>query len=269
MYFYKERYGNYWSSSRVADWIRGVPRLKRGTSAEWRAWREEVKKTPIRAWLAEELLDILQDICYFPLDVCRSFRIWFIDRFITKTYLIKTTLKKDQFNEAPSRLLYGAFQVLCDFIEIEKASMYVHTADEEERKNIPFKYRSYWFRWRPIRSEEYALKYLKWESWLDKTGGNLAYSLETSSSQAKDAQESIALYTWWKDRANRPDPHDVSGYDQLLAELSSCTDREKMIDIQKRKNEALVKVRDMQERYDKEDETMLLRLIKIRQSLWT
>jgi hypothetical protein len=30
---------NYWSCSKFADWLRGMPKLEAGTIEEWNAWK--------------------------------------------------------------------------------------------------------------------------------------------------------------------------------------------------------------------------------------
>ena len=93
--------------------------------------------------------------------------------------------------------------------------------------------------------------------------------------QAKAAREILELYTWWKEvYPNRPDVHDASGW------TAYCNlRREKgyhLLDMEDKTPEeaemcriALDKTRDLEAQYDQEDEDMMIRLIKIRQSLWT
>jgi len=96
--------------------------------------------------------------------------------------------------------------------------------------------------------------------------------------QAKAAKEIIELYTWWTvTYRNRPDPYDASGWTayceasraanggSLWGSLSS----DKTPEMKKMSTLSLNKLRKLEEAYEKEDEAMMIRLIKIRQSLWT
>jgi hypothetical protein len=59
---------NYWSCSTFADWVRGKPKLKMGTSDEWHNWEDEAKRYhPVRYWIAEEGLGHIQDFVTWPI----------------------------------------------------------------------------------------------------------------------------------------------------------------------------------------------------------
>jgi hypothetical protein len=95
--------------------------------------------------------------------------------------------------------------------------------------------------------------------------------------QAKAAKEIIELYTWWTTTyRNRPDPHDASGWTEYCEasrlanggklSWSSSKDSPEMRKMSDKAHKALRKI---EAAYEKEDETMMIRLIKIRGSLWT
>ena len=93
--------------------------------------------------------------------------------------------------------------------------------------------------------------------------------------QAKAAKEIIELYTWWTvTRPARPDAYEVSGwtdYCEKARELNggklfggkSTPELKKLSD---KSHKLLQKIEDA---YEKEDEAMMSRLIKARDSLWT
>ena len=54
-----------------------------------------------------------------------------------------------------------------------------------------------------------------------------------------------------------------SGFSALFSEKGETKEIRKMADV------ALKKLRKIEEQYEKEDEAMMIRLIKIRNSLWT
>ena len=77
---------NYWTCSKFADWLRGTPKLGAGTSDEWDEWREKAKAKTFRYWLAEEGLDILQNIVMFIPDKIHAVKYYINNRWITRTH---------------------------------------------------------------------------------------------------------------------------------------------------------------------------------------
>lgn len=232
--FYKHR-SNYWSCSKFANFIRGENKLKSGTMEEWDEWSDKCKdKHPFRYWLAESGLDYIQDFIYYPYDVYRTIRRYIRHRFITKTHQLNSKLKKGEYHELSDRFLYCCFDELVNFIKVEKAWMnYICNKGVKDKKG-----------------ELGGLDYLKWEA-------SLVYEEEYSelykkgepTHQAITAKEIIELYYWWKYiRPNRIDPYDM--YDE--DEEDWC-----------------IKVDEMENKYYMEDEEMLIRLIKVRNGLWT
>jgi hypothetical protein len=95
--------------------------------------------------------------------------------------------------------------------------------------------------------------------------------------QAKAAKEIIELYTWWTvTYRNRPDPMDASGWsahcdamrvkypDSFFSSLNSKDPADR-----KASDKAHKLLTKIEKAYEKEDEEMMIRLIKIRESLWT
>jgi hypothetical protein len=94
--------------------------------------------------------------------------------------------------------------------------------------------------------------------------------------QAKAAKEIIELYTWWTvTYRNRPDPYEASGWTAYCeaarlangGKLSFSSD--KTPELAEMSKTAMDKLHQMEADYEAEDEAMMIRLIKIRQSLWT
>ena len=94
--------------------------------------------------------------------------------------------------------------------------------------------------------------------------------------QAKAAKEIIELYTWWTTvYRNRPEPMDASGW-TAYCEASRIANGGKLSwsgdkspELKKMSDKAHKALRKIEAAYDKEDEQMMIRLIKIRGSLWT
>lgn len=232
---------NYWSCSKLADKIRGTPKP---TALEWDAWdkwhTKAEKKHPIRYWVAEELLTKLQDIICWPSDVIYTIRIYIRNRFIDQTHVLKTGLKKGEYYDFDTRILYGLFNELVDLVEIEYASL----AYDENKQ----------YKFVRGRCVEAGLDYLKWACDLRY---DVNYGVDKSNKhygklthQATAARKVSKLYHWWKNRPNRQDPHDL---------FNKKKDGEKYF----------LKIDQMEQDYYDEDNKMLIELIKIRDSLWT
>jgi hypothetical protein len=94
--------------------------------------------------------------------------------------------------------------------------------------------------------------------------------------QAKAAKEIIELYTWWTQTyRNRPDPYEASGW-TAACEASRIANGgrlsfsgEKDPTLKKASDKAHKLLQKIEADYTKEDEQMMIRLIKIRESLWT
>jgi len=269
----------YWSSSKFADWLRGTPKPLAGTAEEWRDWEMKAKKKKYRYWLAEEGLDYLEEFVYWPANRVNDVRCYINNRWITRSHSLTSNLKRGRWYDLDTRLLHAVFDELVNFVEIELAWKLV-VCSEEDRK----KYKTPWYRmflrmgrW---RSPEAGLAYLQWasdlkadEDWLDKN--DPGYGQPTH--QALAAQEIVKLYTWWKvDRPKRPAPGDFSGWNKYCEENrknASNADSFEFISTKmikdKRSDHILNLYHQMEKEHEDEDTAMLIRLIKIRQSLWT
>ena len=143
--------------------------------------------------------------------------------------------------------------------------------------DVPW-YRKGWLRWRTWRSAEAGMEYLRWaetltnEEFLEEGEKHKA----EPTSQAKAAKEIIQLYTWWTvTYRNRPDPYEASGWTAACeasriangGRLSFSGDKDPVL--KKASDKAHKLLQKIEADYEKEDEEMMIRLIKIRGSLWT
>jgi hypothetical protein len=173
------------------------------------------------------------------------------------------------------------FNELVDFVEIEQAWHHCMWSDEAKTQfNVPW-YRSGWLRWRTWRCPEAGLEYLKWASNLTvgedmgATPGEKGFGEPTY--QAKSAKEIIELYTWWTvTYRNRPDPYEASGWTAHCEAMrkkypgsfwSSLNSKD--TEDRKASDKAHKLLRKIEAAYEKEDEAMMIRLIKVRHGLWT
>ena len=273
---------HYWTISKFADWLRGTPKLKCGTSEEWNDWEDKAKAAhPVRWWIAEEGLDYLQRIVYYIPDKLNDIRYYINNRWVSRSHSLTAhprDIKPGNWSDVGNRFLPCLFNELVDFVEIEQAWHHCIWSDEAKTKfDVPW-YRSGWLRWRTWRCPEAGLEYLRWaetltnEEFLEEGEKHKA----EPTYQAKAAKEIIELYTWWTETyRNRPDPYDASGWTEYCeisrsangGKLSWSGDKSPELKAMSDKSHKLL--RKIEAAYEKEDEQMMIRLIKIRESLWT
>ncbi|NBT57846.1 hypothetical protein EBT16_03580 [bacterium] len=238
---------NYWSCSRLADWIRGVKKPMVLGMDEWDAWRDEAKsRSPFRFWIAEKFLNSVQNFFMFPIDLWHSISAYFRNRFVTKTHFLKTGLEPGAYHELDDRILHGLFNELKDFVEVELAWMHGYGNKD--------------YRFRGGRCREAGLGHLEWASGLkyDELVGKDDPKFGKPTPQAESAVIIRELYKWWTEtRPSRPEPMDASGWTEDYKKKNG--DRK----------DSFKKLRKIERDYEKEDERMLLKLIKIRKHLWT
>lgn len=275
---------NYWSCTPFADWVRGIPKGKAKTGKGWAEWEKEAKeKHPIRYWIAEEALDNIQTFVRLPIDTLYSIKYYINNRWVTRTHALTAhprDIKPGAWRDLGYRFLPCLFNELQEFVEVELAWWHLCWEDKEERKkyNMPW-WAVGWWRIRTWRCPQAGLDNLKWQMSLvadDSYGlkpGDEGYGEPTR--QAINAKEIYDLYIWWTEiYHNRPDIYDASGwtaYCDLRRERGySMLDMEdKTPEEAEMCNAALDKSHQIEESYKKEDEEMMIRLIKIRESLWT
>lgn len=288
----------YWSCTKFADKIRSLggiqPKLKVGTSKEWNDWTRTAKtKNKFIYWLADDGLDLLQDLVNWPQDKIDQFAYWINKRFIRPSHLIRTGLEKGVWHETEEKILHGMFEELVDFVECQKAGMNWSCNENKQpwtRKYLPYWVRSIFF---PVRSQQLGVDYLLWEitlkkddewfgyTWREEKEGKEVVDKERQNNpeymkptpQAESALEILDLYVWWKFiRPLRQDPMDESGYTAYF-ERNRLEDGGVWEMIEKDDKDEWKKYSDkcheLEEAQYKEDEDMMIRLIKVRRSLWT
>ena len=271
---------HYWTCSKFADWIRGTTKLKCGTSEEWHEWEDRAKAAyPLRWWLAEEGLDYLQKIVYYIPDKLNDIRYYINNRFVSYSHGLTAhprDITPGQWSDVGNRFLPCLFNELVDFVEIEQAWHHCMWSDEAKTKFETPWWRSGWLRWRTWRCPEAGLEYLKWASTLTNKDFIEEGEKEEPTYQAKAAKEIIELYTWWTvTYRNRPDPYEASGWSAACeaqraangGRLSFNSPKDPVL--KKASDKAHKLLQKIEADYTKEEEAMMIRLIKIRESLWT
>jgi hypothetical protein len=276
---------HYWTCSKFADWVRGTKKLSAGTAEQWDEWTTSAQmKHNFRYWLAEEGLDILQKIVYWPTDKLYAIKYYINNRFITRTHALTAharDIKPGEWRDVGNRFLPCLFNELQDFVEVELAWWHIAWAGpaEKAKYKAPF-WATGWFRWRTWRCPQAGLDNLEWQR-------NLRHSVEDGwkegdpnigkpTPQAVKAQEILDLYTWWTTTyRNRPDPYEASGWSAACetqreangGKISWNSPKDPVL--KKAQDKAHKLLQKIEADYEKEDEAMIIRLIKVRHGLWT
>jgi len=247
--------------SRFTKWL-NFDRLKLGTADQWNEWETEYQKqAPIRYWLTHKLPHLTWYPIKWKYDKVRD---WV--RYRIRPYHIIDTGLPPRYYDTDTLLLHANFNLLKDFVEKEKAHMYFWTTAEARQETRLGRLVR-----RKKPSPMDGIKYLEWETTLDAPED----PSDANPTQAATARETLELYTWWVfDRPNRAEltapeaPEDDDSGRSIMYRMSDvyrkkhpeyyaafqkwCTDHSKQ-----------------EQDWDDEDTEMLIRLIKIRKSLWT
>ncbi len=272
---------DYWTCSKFADWIRGTTKGGAKTSEGWDEWEKRAKaEHPIRWWIAEEGLDKLQDVwCYIP-ERINDVRYYINNRWVSHTHALTAhprDIPRGEWRDVGNRFLPCLFNELVNFVEVELAWHHCIWDDDARKKYRTPWWRSGWLRWRTWRCPEAGIDHLKWAMTLTNKDFIEEGEKEEPTYQAKAAKEILELYTWWKEvYPNRPEPMDASGWsaycdamrDKYPGSFMSSLNSKDPED-RKASDKAHKLLRKIEAAYEKEDEAMMIRLIKIRESLWT
>lgn len=275
---------NYWSIGAFADWLRGTPKISYGTSAQWKEWKKTARgRHPIRYWLAEEALDQLQNFVNYIPDRLNDVRYYINNRWVSRSHSLTAhprDIKPGDWSDVGHRFLPCLFNELVDFVEVETAWHHCAWDEEARAKYAPPWWRQRWLRLRTWRCPEAGVAHLEWAAALTM-GASFSYlpshkDYSKPTAQAMAAQEILDLYYWWTEEyPNRPDPYDASGWSEYCNKKRS-DDPDDIFGIvgdskesRAESRRALKKLQQLEAQYKKEEEAMMIRLIKIRESLWT
>ena len=231
--------------------------------------------------MAEEALGHIQDFVTYPVRKIYDVKYYVNNRYVTRTNSLtaaRKDIKPGQWQDVGNRFLPCLFNELVNFIEIETAWSHIAWGDKEARaKYDPPFYASGWFRWRTWRSPQAGLDHLDWAmtltntDWCDPTHKD--YGKPTR--QALGAKELKELYLWWTvTYPARPDPHDASGWSDYC-EQARVLNGDRLFGgkttpaLKKMSTRCIKLLHKIEADYEKEDEAMMVRLIRVRNSLWT
>lgn len=201
-------------------------------------------------------MEKLYDIWFDIKKAVKNAERWIAFRTYDKYHVVKTDLEPGYY-DIDTRILHSNFTLLVDFVEIEKASLQYIFASQERTKK--FGSRVNFNNLTKAQKRELGLQYLNWEIENDEE-----FFPKQQKVSAKEVKE---LYLWWTEaRPSRIDPYD--NYEEERDKLSGSIlnmdgkNKKKMMALYK-------KIGKLEDQYEKEDETMLIRLMKVRKSLWT
>lgn len=233
-------------------------------SAEtWSEWHEFERTKPICNFCVNTVPDFIK---YKIIKRINNVKYWFLYRFFNehKYQLIDTGLKPGYY-DVDTRMFHGIFNLMKEFCEHEQPYHDWCWLDEPKEKFKPGK--------------EAALKSFAWQKDLVYTEDEIfrdeyKHLIGQPTPQALNATELEKIYLWWVDIFhNRKDPYEVfkdEYFSNLVKEKNTmkafC---ERPPEEQEKYNEISKKRDELEKQYADEDEEMLLRLIKIRKSLWT
>ena len=216
------------------------------------------RQQPVGWFLTETLPDFIEDVHRIITSPYYNTRYYIRNRFIRKSHMLRTDCPPGEYCDTDQRILSAMSNAVIDYVEIELAYKHTWCGSEEVPNAV----------WRNGRCIELGLKYLEWEMELDDPNLDL---YTRADSQANSAREVNAIYNWAKARPARPDPHEASGWtaycnkyrDDLWGSDNASPGRAADSEA------ASKKLREIEAQYEQEDEDMLIRIIKVRRSLWT
>jgi hypothetical protein len=255
----------YFEESKLVDRLRtrfGVVKPYALPWDEWDEWNEKTKKAkPWAYWITETVPEFLDNVLGkipTPID---DIRYYCRNRFNRKSHVLPCYFKPGEYHDLDERILHGLMNALVDFVEVELAykSRWCNTEESKTAK------------WKNGRCPQLGLAHLAWEMTLD---GEELDVTERSDSQAATAREIKVIYDWWKvTRPARPDPYDASGWSEYCernreAGNNIFSNKKKDPELAELSKVTLDKLHEIEAAYHDEDQAMLIRMIKIRRSLW-
>jgi hypothetical protein len=249
-----------------SDWVEslrrhfGINKPEYAQLGEWDQINARIRQEhPVGWFLTETLPDWIEAVCEFVTAPYYNTRYYIRNRFYRKTHQLRTDCPVGEYWDTDERILTAMANAIIDYVEIELAYKHIWCGSDE----VPNA------KWKDGRCPELGLKYLEWEQTLDD---QLLDEYNRSDLQANSAREVKKVYDWAKARPTRPDPCQASGWTEYCNKYPHFW-KQKHEDATPEQltasDTASEKLREMEEQYHAEDEDMLIRIIKIRRSLWT
>lgn len=250
---------------RLKSWMRYDPPGAL-SSKGWRLFNDEYKKkAPVRYWIMHDL----KYKAYMPF-VWKYEKVsdWIRYRTYDRYHIVESGLEPGYYDVC-TQMLHVNFNILKDFVEVEQAwSRYLWSGEYKEQASWCEKHMPFYRRVFPFRSPEHGIKHFEWAATLDDPA---LPPHERCDHQAVAAREILVLYKWWvEDRPARKEIEHVP-YDHQGKGILGCFDDDFNQDAEdyKAHKVSMDESSRQEEEWEKEDEVMLIRLMKVRKSLWT
>jgi hypothetical protein len=236
------------------------------SSKGWRLFEKEFREVaPVRHWIMK---DFRRGFIYPIKWKYEAIKDWVRYRTTARYHVVDTGLAPG-YRDTVSLMLHVNFNMLKEFVEVEQARSRYYWSDEYRNtaswceKYMPF-YRIFF----PFRRPDLGIDHFEWAATLDDPA---LPPHERSEQQAQDAREILVLYKWWaQERPARKEIEYADYDDQGFGILGSLDDDfDKEAEDYKKHKESMNARSIQEEEWEKEDQDMLIRLIKIRKSLWT
>ena len=235
------------------------------TSKGWRLFDKEFKEVaPIRYWLKNDFKHaVILPIKWKYEAISR----WIRYRTYDKYHIVPTGLKPDYY-DVQHLMLHVNFNMLKEFVEVEQACSAYWWSEEGKKaswceKHMPF-YRVFY----PFRNPALGIKHFEWAATLDDPS---LPPHERSDHQAAAAREILAIYKWWVYERPAREIEEYPEYSNQGLGTLACFDDDfdRNAEDYKKHSEAMTDRSKKEDEWEKEDEDMLIRLIKRRRHLWT
>jgi hypothetical protein len=229
-------------------------------TGDYDAWISTTKTNhPVGWFLTETLPDWIETAHAVITSPYYNTRYYIRNRFYRKTHVLRTDCPAGEYWDTDERILTGMANAIIDYVEVELAYKHMWCGSDEVPNAI----------WKDGRCPELGLKYLEWEMDLDNPELD---EYNRSDLQANSAREVKLVYDWAKARPTRPDPHEASGWIEYCNKYPHFW-KQKQEDVTPEQltasDTSFKKLREIEQQCEQEDQDMLIRIIKIRKSLWT
>ena len=277
----------HYCSSKPVEWLRDtvfkIDKPKALPWGGWEVWYDELKSTRPVAYFITEVLPVwLEQIPNHTTKYVSDFRRYFNAR-VNHSHGLSSSLAKGKYHEMPNRILYSLFDSFAEYIEVDEAYSTITWGDPDDVQayKVPFTKRHSMLNWgKHWPCPKAGIKKLQWE---------MSLQYENDPVQVNMAIQKMILYSWWRTiRPARGDSWDVSGFRKFWKEMEEKYGEDFTLRRSSwRPNVANIKNNGMtteeraeykrlsavksaiEQQWEREDEEMLIRLIKIRKTLWT
>lgn len=227
-----------------------------------------IRFTNLISWMKyyDEKNDYSYSTVFFNIkSMINDYKWKFIHRYIKKHqyFLVHTGLAPGYY-DIDTRMLWANFNLLCSYVENELLITSCDIYEWEKKLNFGLSYGEWEMEYCLKNKQfQYTDNFLRANPFLgqvttNKTNGRTCFFTEV-----------FDLYKWWKqNRFLKPAPLDTFINNEYFNKTNLLEG-----DNEDRKDELIYKIHTMQSQYEenqiKEEEEMLIRLIKIRTKLWT